>query len=255
MLKTSGESIERNIHMNALTCCRCDCLKTRAVLFDLGDTLVKTWIPEVTYQKVLASLGINKSVEEIKEALSKTEHEFKESNYRSMYGKASYIEYWKKWDSLVLKNLNIFDECFAEETLKRWWDYADCVTYPDTRETLARLKQMGLKLGLVSTAYEEDITAIFEKANLKKGFFDIIIGANTIKREKPHPDVFKYALKKLKVKPEETLFVGDHIDNDYKGARAVGIDALLIQRENRSLDNTSDFKRISSLEEIYKFMV
>jgi len=224
-------------------------------LFDLGNTLVKTWIPEVTYQKVLASLGINKSVEEIKEAISMTEEEFKKSNYRSMYGKADYVEYWEKWDSLVLKNLRIFDECFAKEILKRWFDYADCVTYPDTKETLARLKQMDLKLGLISTAYEEDITAILKRANLEKGFFDITVGANTIKKEKPHPDVFRYALRKLKVKPEETLFVGDHIDNDYKGARAVGIHALLIQRESRSLDNITDFKRISSLEEIYKFMV
>jgi 2-haloalkanoic acid dehalogenase type II len=230
-------------------------LKTRAVLFDLGNTLVKTWIPEVAYQKVLASLGIKKSVEEIKDAISKTEEEFKKSNYRSMYGKVNYTEYWEKWDSLVLKNLRIFDECFAKEILKRWFDYADCVTYPDTKETLARLKQMDLKLGLISTAYEEDITAILERANLEKGLFDIIIGANTIKKEKPHPDVFRYALRKLKVKPEETLFVGDHIDNDYKGARAVGIHALLIQRESRSLDNITDFKRISSLEEIYKFMV
>jgi HAD superfamily hydrolase (TIGR01549 family) len=229
-------------------------LKIRAVLFDLGNTLVKTWIPEMTYLKVLASLGIHRSVEEIKDALSRTEDEFKESNYRSTYGKVSYIEYWEKWDSLVLKNLKIFDECFAKEIQKRWFDYANCVTYPDTKETLVRLKQRGLKLGLISTAYEEDITAIFERANLEKASFDIIIGANTIKKEKPHPDVFKYALKKLKVKPEETLFVGDHIDNDYKGARAVGIDALLIQRESRSLSNISDFKRISNLEEMYKFI-
>ena len=229
-------------------------LKIRAVLFDLGDTLVKTWIPEVTYQKVLVSLGINRSVEEIKDALSRTEEEFKESNYRSMYGKVRYIEYWEKWDSLVLKNLKIFDECFAKEILARWFDYANCVAYSDTEETLVRLKQMGLKMGLISTAYEEDINEILEKANLVKGFFDVIVGANTIKKEKPHPEVFKYALRKLKVKAEETLFVGDHIDNDYNGARAVGIHALLIQRESRRLENISDLKRISSLEEIYKFM-
>jgi len=231
-------------------------LKTRAVIFDLGNTLVKAWIPEVTYRSVLASLGINRSVEEIKEALSRTEEEFGKSNYRSMYGKVSYTEYWEKWDSQVLRNLGIAqDERLAKEVMERWFDHVDCVAYPDTKETLARLKLMGLKLGLISTGYEEDITAIFKKANLEKSFFDIIVGANTTKKEKPHPDVFKYALRKLGVKPEETLFVGDHIDNDYKGAIAVGIDALLIQREDRSQDNTSDLKRISTLEEIYKFMV
>lgn len=232
-------------------------LKIRAVIFDLGNTLVKLdWMPEVIYQKVLASLGISRSVEEMKEAISRTEEEFGKSNYRSMYGKVSYTEYWEKWDSQVLRNLGIAEDGrLAKEVMERWFDQVDCVTYPDTKETLARLKLMGLRLGLISTGYEEDITAIFKKANLEKSFFDIIVGANTTKKEKPHPDVFKYALRKLGVKPEETLFVGDHVDNDYKGARAVGIYALLIQRKNRSLDNKSDIKRISSLEEIYEFMV
>jgi putative hydrolase of the HAD superfamily len=229
-------------------------LKIRAVLFDLGDTLVKTWIPEVTYQKVLASLGIKKSVEDIKKALDKTEQMFKKSNYRSTYGKASYNEYWQKWDSQVLRNLKIFDERLAKEILVRWFDHADCTTYPDTKESLARLRQMGLKLGLISTAYEEDINAIFERASLEKSLFDIIVGANTTKKEKPHPDVFKYALRKLKVKPEETLFVGDHIDNDYRGATKVGIRALLIQREKRISDSISDLNKISRLQEIYKFI-
>ena len=225
----------------------------RAVLFDLGNTLFKAWTPEVTYQKVLTSLGINRSVEEIKEALSKTEKEFKESDYRSMYGKVNYIEYWEKWDSMVLKNLKIF-ECFAKEILKRWFDYADCVTYPDTKETLARLKTMGLKLGLVTNAYEEDITAIFERANLEKGFFDIIIGANTVKKEKPHPDVFKYALSKLQVKPEEALFVGDQIEADYRGAEKVGIHAMLIQREDNNTNSSSELRTITSLEQIFKYL-
>jgi 2-haloalkanoic acid dehalogenase type II len=247
--------LERNIHKKAFTCIDVVVLKIKAVLFDLGGTLVRTWIPEATYQKVLASLGINRSVEDIREALVKTEEEFKKSNYRSMYGRAGYSEYWQKWDSMVLKNLKIFDECLAKEILVRWFDHADCATYPDTRESLARLRQMGLKLGLISTGYEEDISAIFEKTNLEKGLFDVIVGANTIKKEKTHPDVFKYALRKLKVKPEETLFVGDHIDNDYRGATRVGIHALLIQRENRSSDGSSDLNRISSLEDIYKLIV
>ena len=230
-------------------------MKIKAVLFDLGNTLVKTWIPEVTYQNVLASLGINRSVEEIKEALSETEEEFKKSGYRSMYGKSNYTEYWEKWDSQVLRNLKVSrDESFAKEILTRWFDYADCAIYPDTKKTLARLKQMGLKLGLISTAYEEDITAILEKAHLEKSFFDIIIGANTVEKEKPHPDVFKHALKELNVKPEETLFVGDNIDNDYKGARAVGIRALLIEREGKSPESASDLEKIRNLEEIFKLV-
>lgn len=63
-------------------------LKIGAVLFDLGDTLVKTWIPEVTYQSVLASLGIDRSVEELERAIAKTEEEFIESSYATDHGMA-----------------------------------------------------------------------------------------------------------------------------------------------------------------------
>jgi HAD superfamily hydrolase (TIGR01509 family) len=230
-------------------------LKIKAVLFDLGNTLVKTWIPEVTYQNVLASLGIDRSIEEIQEALAKTEEEFKESNYRSRYGEATYTEYWERWDAQVLTYLGISgSENLAKQIVARWFDHADCVTYPDTRVTLNRLKRMDLKLGLISTAYEEDIDAILEKAGLAKGLFDIVVGANTVKKEKPHPDVFRHALGKLSVRSEETLFVGDHVDNDYKGAKTVGMHALLIEREHRSPDNTSDLERIRSLQEIFKFI-
>jgi FMN phosphatase YigB (HAD superfamily) len=82
-------------------------LKVKAILFDLGNTLVKSWVPEVTFHKVLASLGISRSVNEIKEALAKTGEEFDTLNYSSMYGKVSYRDFWNKWDSLVLGHLGL----------------------------------------------------------------------------------------------------------------------------------------------------
>jgi HAD superfamily hydrolase (TIGR01509 family) len=230
-------------------------LKIRAVLFDLGNTLVKTWNSEVTYQNVLASLGIDRSIEELEKAITKTEEGFKESSYRSRYGEVSCTEYWERWDAQVLTYLGVSgEENLAEQVKARWYDHANCVAYPDTIATLNRLKQMDLKLGLISSAYEEDIDAILEKAGIAKGLFNIVVGVNTIKKEKPHPDVFRHALSKFNVEPSETLFVGDHIDNDYKGARAVGIHALLIQREDRSTDDTSDLERIRSLQEIFKLI-
>jgi putative hydrolase of the HAD superfamily len=146
------------------------------------------------------------------------------------------------------------EENLAKQVKARWYDHANCVAYPDTIVTLNRLEQMDLKLGLISTAYEEDIDAILEKAGIAKELFDIVVGVNTIKKEKPHPDVFRHALGKLNVEPDETLFVGDHVDNDYRGARAVGIHALLIEREDRSTDDTSNLARVRSLQEIFKFI-
>jgi 2-haloalkanoic acid dehalogenase type II len=230
-------------------------LKIKAVLFDLGNTLVKTWNSEVTYQNVLASLGIDRSIKELEKAIAKTEEEFQESSYRSRYGEVSYAEYWERWDAQVLTYLGISgEENLAKQVKARWYDHADCVNYPDAVVTLNRLKQMNLKLGLISNAYEEDIDAVLERAGISKELFDVVVGVNTIKKEKPHPDVFRHALSKLNAEPSETLFVGDNIDIDYKGARAVGIRALLIEREHRSTEEASDLERIRSLQEIFKFI-
>jgi putative hydrolase of the HAD superfamily len=111
---------------------------------------------------------------------------------------------------------------------------------------------MGLKTGIVSGAYEEDINLILEKAHLQNELFDIKIGANTIKKSKPHPDVFEYALSKLNTKPSEALFIGDAVETDYKGAEKVGIKAILIQRKKEQTQ--ANLRMIKSLEEIFNFI-
>jgi putative hydrolase of the HAD superfamily len=230
-------------------------LKIKAVLFDLGSTLVKTWTPEITYRALLSSFGIDRSTEAVKEALEMVEKEFAESNYGSEYGKVSYTQYWDRWDAKVLEHLGIpQSQIPANDVLAKWWKYADCVAYPDAKGSLERLRQMGVRVGLVSNAYEEDIDPILSKAGLEKRLFDIVVGVNTIKKAKPQPDIFRYALAKLDVKPEETIFVGDHIDNDYRGASAVGIRAILIERESRSAGDISNFERIKSLQEILRLI-
>jgi len=231
-------------------------LKTKAVLFDLGNTLVTYEVAhEVIFQRVLDSLGISRPVDEIKEALAKTEQDFADLNYRSLFGKISCEEYWTKWDSLVLGHLDVAkSEELAGDIQARWFDYVNCEACSGAREVLSKLKKMGLKTGLISTAYEEEIAVIFGKANLENGLFDVIVGADTVRKGKPHPDVFKYALKKLNVKPEEAVFVGDSVDADYNGAENVGVKAVLMQKKEDNMKRNSGLRTITGLEEIFKYI-
>jgi HAD superfamily hydrolase (TIGR01549 family) len=48
-------------------------LKIKAVLFDLGDTLVNSFAPEIVFHKILNSFDIHSPIEKIKEAAEKTE--------------------------------------------------------------------------------------------------------------------------------------------------------------------------------------
>jgi putative hydrolase of the HAD superfamily len=144
--------------------------------------------------------------------------------------------------------MDIYDDEVAKLVCSRWFDYLDCSLFPEVKGVLLRLKQMGLKVGLLTNASEEEISIILGKANLNLNIFDIIAGTDTLMKVKPDPNFFRYVLNKLKVKPEEAIYVGDELEADYKGAENVGMHALLIDRKEKH--QQSDLKTIKNLKEI-----
>ena len=58
------------------------CLMIKAVLFDMGNTLVKYdyGLPEEVFQRVLFSLGISRSLDDMKKAFLKAEKEAEDIN-------------------------------------------------------------------------------------------------------------------------------------------------------------------------------
>jgi HAD superfamily hydrolase (TIGR01509 family) len=101
-----------------------------------------------------------------------------------------------------------------------------CSTRPGTLAALDRLRAAGLRLGVVSNSdgrVEEALTA----AGLRDRF-DVILDSALVGVEKPDPAIFRAALAALAVAPEEALYVGDLYDVDVVGARAAGIEAVLL---------------------------
>jgi HAD superfamily hydrolase (TIGR01509 family) len=95
-----------------------------------------------------------------------------------------------------------------------------------TREALDRLRGAGLRLGVVSNAdgrVEEALTA----AGLRD-CFDVVLDSALVGVEKPDPAIFRAALDALDVLPAEALYVGDLYDVDVVGARAAGMEAVLL---------------------------
>ncbi len=88
-----------------------------------------------------------------------------------------------------------------------------------------------------------------EKAGLEKATFDIIVGVDTAQCMKPHPNIFRYALSRLNVRPEEAIFVGDSVEADYQGAENARLHALLIDRtanKQRGLNAIERLKEVPS---------
>jgi putative hydrolase of the HAD superfamily len=97
-----------------------------------------------------------------------------------------------------------------------------------SQESLDRLRAAGLRLGVVSNS-DGRVEQALRAAGLRH-YFDVVVDSALIGVEKPDPRIFQAALSALGVAPEEALYVGDLYEIDVLGARAAGIEAVLLGR-------------------------
>lgn len=118
----------------------------------------------------------------------------------------------------------------ADSVLQPWYEHEDrdwVYIEPDVKPTLEKLRDMGLKLGLVSNtawpaaAHDPDLARFGIIDLLPCRFYSCEVGW-----EKPDPHIFLAALDCLGLAPEEVAFVGDFLQFDVAGAQAVGMKAI-----------------------------
>ena len=117
--------------------------------------------------------------------------------------------------------------------IERAWEVSENFDlYEDVVPVLDELRRRGLKIGLVSNG-ARDIEEFVAHHNLP---IDAAVGSRAHGKVKPDPSIFLAALQQLGVTADEAVMVGDTPEDDIEGARAVGIRAILIDREGRYPD-------------------
>jgi putative hydrolase of the HAD superfamily len=99
---------------------------------------------------------------------------------------------------------------------------------PQTAEVLARLKQLGLKLGIVSNTFvhASSLEKHLEQLGILE-FFSVRLYSYEFKFRKPDPRIFNSAAQRIGEAPENILFVGDRLDTDIRPAIKAGMTAVL----------------------------
>jgi len=87
------------------------------------------------------------------------------------------------------------------------------------------------KIGLISNTGKLHENYVFQKYKLKN-LFSIRVFSYEIKSRKPDKKIYLAALKKLKAKPEEVIFVDDRIEN-VRGARKLGLYGLYFKNNKQ----------------------
>jgi putative hydrolase of the HAD superfamily len=64
-------------------------------------------------------------------------------------------------------------------------------------------------------------------------FFNFVITSIQVGWRKPHKAIYKAALIASNVRPDEILFIGDDYENDFKGPKDIGMQALLLDRMDK----------------------
>jgi HAD superfamily hydrolase (TIGR01509 family) len=99
--------------------------------------------------------------------------------------------------------------------------------FPDAVGVIEAYRRIGLTLAIASGSYEADIRAILDANGLTR-LFSAIVGKDTIKNCKPHPDTYLVAAERLGIPPERCLAIED-AEKGVRSAREAGMRVILIE--------------------------
>jgi HAD superfamily hydrolase (TIGR01549 family) len=141
-------------------------------------------------------------------------------------------EIWIEFTERIVRGMggegDLAHDC-AVAVERAWEEHANFDLYEDAVPVLDELRRAGLKLGLVSNG-ARDLEAFVVHHRLD---VDAAVGSRAHGWTKPHETIFRAALERLEVEPEDAAMVGDSPEDDVDGARALGMRAFLVDRENR----------------------
>jgi HAD superfamily hydrolase (TIGR01549 family) len=229
-------------------------LAIQAVFFDLGGTLLVMRRDRI-FRKVINEEGRDASVDQIHSAYMGLE-----AWWLSTYSAASMtpeetVEAYRNLDERVFSTL--FPAVDRAEALrvsglvrKRWPELEKEIRlelYPDVKPALEALGRKGYSLGLISNA-PADTDRVVKPLGLDR-YMSTIVFSGAVGYTKPHPQIFRIAMKAAGAEPGESVHVGDIYEADVVGARNAGMRGVLIDR--LGVDHGRDCPRITSLDQIY----
>ena len=195
--------------------------KIKAVIFDLDNTLIDFWgaktasIDAAINAMIAAGLKIEKK---------------KAKNILFELYKQYGIEYLPIFQKFLLKTKGKIDMRILSAGIVAYRNIQASYhkPYNGSEKTIKALKKKGYKLGVISDAPSLKAWIRLTEIGLAD-YFDVVVAYDDTKTTKPSKKPFLLALKKLKLNPENVLYVGDNPSRDIKGAKQLGMRTALAE--------------------------
>ena len=143
-------------------------------------------------------------------------------------------EIWVLFTQRIIEAMGGTGDTYAAAVeMEDAWSHAQHFElYDDALPVLTALRAAGLKIGLLSnTARDLDEFVAHHLLTV-----DAVLTSRAHGKTKPHETIFRHMLELLGVEPEDAVMVGDTLEDDVEGALAVGMRAVLVDREGRYPD-------------------
>ncbi|MDW5561600.1 MAG: HAD family hydrolase [Methanomassiliicoccus sp.] len=207
----------------------------KAVLFDLGHTLIDYYYD----WKGPEERGIAGIYDIVHECSPKTDREEFTTYLRERLQYSRSMKYDQYVETPLAELMGECLErygCLDEDSLQRSMEVFYNVLLEDRNlvhgavDLLAEIKERGLSVGLISDV-AWGLPSEFPMRDIRHfgmdAYFDDYVFSTDVGLRKPHPKMFKIALSNLGVDASEAMYVGNSIAQDIRGAKGVGIRAVL----------------------------
>ncbi len=197
----------------------------KAVLFDAGNTLI--WLDHPWVVELLREHGVDTSVEALMEAeygakLLMDEMARANGMDERTRGKVFFAEIFRRVGVADADFPSVAQRMFARHAEKNLWGNVR----EHTAQTLDELRRRGYRLGVISNA-DGRVEQALDAVGLRP-HFELVIDSGVVGIDKPDPRIFQLAAERMGVRPEQAVYVGDIYEIDVVGARAAGMQAVLI---------------------------
>jgi len=219
--------------------------RVKVIFFDVGNTLL--FPNRERIHAPLAERGIVPDAEHLRDLECRTKNRF--DGMMIADGTADH-SFWWMFYSQLLSEIGLKDNADAiRDRLVTGirnsgnWD----TIRPGTAEQLHQIGER-YRIAVISNA-DGRIGDVLQRCGIVH-CFRTITDSGLIGYEKPHPEIFRQALKSMNAAPGESLYVGDVYSVDYLGATSAGMQALLMDVPGAYRDK--GVPRVESLEELQK---
>ena len=236
-------------------------LRFPIVLLDAGDTLIG---PRESfgagYRRVLLDLGVEAAAADLESGLRATWAGFNRTHTPGVdrYGAHPGGEeaYWLRFVEGTLARTPglTADPDLASRALVPLRDaFLDTQTwkvFDDVVPALAALRALGVRLAVVSN-WDSRLPALLDALDLSP-WFETLAVSHVEGVEKPSPELFLRALGRLGGRPEDALHVGDVPELDEVGARAAGVESVIVDRHRRLPEAHGALRDLSTIPELVR---